>query len=112
MIYRSLKECVLDLEKNGHLVRIPDEVDPDLEMAEIHRRVFDAGGPAIFYERVKNSPFPAVSNLFGTLERSRFIFRSTLERVKKLISLKADPSQFFKNPFHYLFSYYCLLGFF
>jgi len=98
MIYKSLKDCVLDLEKNGYLIRIPEEVDPDLEMAEIHRRVCAAGGPAVFYEKVKGSSFPAVSNLFGTLERSRFIFRHTLERVKKMVRFKADPGSFLKSP--------------
>lgn len=98
MNYRSLADCVRDLEKHGHLVRVRTEVDPDLEMAEIHRRVYQAGGPAVFYERVKGSPFPAVSNLFGTLERSRFIFRGTLERVKKLVRAKADPAGVLKDP--------------
>ena len=101
MIYKSTHECVTDLEKHGHLVRIKQEIDPDLEMAEIHRRVYQANGPAILFEKVKGSPFQAVSNLFGTVERSRFIFRHTLNRVKKLIQLKADPSGFFKNPFKY-----------
>ncbi|MSR78256.1 MAG: UbiD family decarboxylase [Candidatus Omnitrophica bacterium] len=98
MTYPSLKDCILDLEKNGHLIRIKDEVDPDLEMAEIHRRIFQAGGPAIFYEKVKGSPFPAVSNLFGTLDRARFIFRDTLENVKKLVQVKADPTYLLRNP--------------
>ena len=40
MRYRSMRHCLQDLEKHGHLVRIPGEVDPDLEMAEIHRRVY------------------------------------------------------------------------
>ena len=84
MRYRNMRHCVQDLEKNGHLVRIREEVDPDLEMAEIHRRVYQARGPAVFYENVKGSIFPAVSNLFGTLERSRFIFRSTLKWVRRL----------------------------
>jgi UbiD family decarboxylase len=44
VIYRSLEECVLDLERNKQLVRIREEVDPNLEMAEIHRRVYQAGG--------------------------------------------------------------------
>ena len=70
---------MLDLEKNGHLIRLKEEVDPNLEMAEIQRRVYEAQGPAIFYENVKGSPFPAVSNLFGTIERSEFIFRSTIK---------------------------------
>ncbi len=98
MRYRSMRHCVGDLEKHGHLVRIPDEVDPDLEMAEIHRRVYQARGPAVFYENVKGSAFPAVSNLFGTLERSRFIFRSTLKWVRRLIEIKADPPAFLKAP--------------
>ena len=98
MRYRSMRHCVQDLEKNGHLVRIRDEVDPDLEMAEIHRRVYQARGPALFYENVKGSAFPAVSNLFGTLERSRFIFRSTLKWVRRLIEIKADPPAYLKAP--------------
>ena len=98
MRYRSMRHCVGDLEKHGHLVRIPDEVDPDLEMAEIHRRVYQARGPAVFYENVKGSAFPAVSNLFGTLERSRFIFRSTLKWVRRLIEIKADPPAYLKAP--------------
>ena len=71
MKYASLEECVNDLEKHGHLKRISEEVDPDLEMAAIHRRVYAVGGPALFFENVKGSSFPAVSNLFGTLDRAR-----------------------------------------
>ncbi len=102
MIYKSLKACVDDLEKHGFLVRIKEEMNPDLEMAEIQRRVYQNQGPALFFEKVKGSPFPAVSNLFGTLERSRFIFRSTLERVKFAMKLGADPSAFFKAPWRFL----------
>ena len=98
MRYRSMLHCVRDLEKHGHLVRISDEVDPNLEMAEIHRRVNQSHGPALLYENVKGSAFPAVSNLFGTLERSRFIFRSTLKWVRRLIEIKADPPAYMKAP--------------
>ncbi|WP_456442910.1 UbiD family decarboxylase [Caldithrix abyssi] len=97
-MYRSLLECILDLEKHGHLIRIREEVDPCLEMAAIHRRVFAAGGPALLFERVKGSPFPAVSNLFGTLERARFIFRKTLPKVETMVNLAAHPESAFKNP--------------
>ena len=90
--------CVADLEKKGHLIRIKEEVDPHLLMASIHLRVHEAKGPAIFYENVKGSKFPAVSNLFGTLERSRFIFRDTLDLVKKMVQLKGDPSIALKQP--------------
>ncbi|MCB0395386.1 MAG: UbiD family decarboxylase [Flavobacteriales bacterium] len=99
MAYSSLRECILDLEKHGHLLRIRDEVDPHLEMAAIHRRVFAEDGPAVFFEKVKGSPFPAVSNLFGNLDRSRFMFRDTLPRVKELIAAKADPASVLKRPF-------------
>lgn len=102
MIYRSMMECVLDLEKNGHLVRIKEEVDPNLEMAEIHRRIFDKKGPAIFFEKVKGSPFPAVSNVYGTFERTDFLFRKTLPSVSKIMELKADPSRLIKRPMRYL----------
>lgn len=102
MSYNSLSECVRDLEKHGKLIRIKEEVDPDLEIAEIHRRVFDAEGPALLFERVKGSPFPALSNLYGTFERTEFLFRDTIDRVRRVIELKADPGHFFKNPTRYL----------
>ena len=101
MSYASLRECVVDLEQAGHLVRVTDEVDPHLEAAEIHRRVFRAGGPALYFSRVKGSRFPMVSNLFGTLERARFMFRDTLEAVRRLVELKVDPASFWRRPLRY-----------
>ncbi|MES2062843.1 MAG: UbiD family decarboxylase [Bacteroidota bacterium] len=101
MGYNSLQACITDLEKNGHLIRIKEEVDPYLQMAAIHLRVFEHNGPAILFENVKGSKFPAVSNLFGTLDRSRFIFRDTLEKIKTLIDIKNDPIKAFKHPFKY-----------
>ncbi len=98
MAYRSLEACLLDLEKNGQLVRIKEEVDPYLEMATIHLRVHEAGGPALLFERVKDSRFRAASNIFGTLERSKFIFRDSLQRVQQLIVLKSNPLQAFRHP--------------
>jgi 4-hydroxy-3-polyprenylbenzoate decarboxylase len=99
MPYRSLEECLLDLERNGHLIRIREEVDPYLEMAAIHLRVHEAKGPALLFENVKGSKFRAASNIFGTLERSEFIFRDTLKTVKQLIELKDDPVKAIKSPF-------------
>ncbi len=98
MGYRSLEQCVIDLERHGHLVRIKEEVDPDLEMAAIHLRVYANNGPALLFENVKGSKYRAVSNLFGSIDRSRFIFRDSLERVKRLVQLKGDPSLLIKNP--------------
>ena len=98
MPYKSLEECLLDLEKNGHLIRIKEEVDPYLEMAAIHLRVHEAGGPALLFENVKGSKFRAASNIFGTLERSEFIFRNSLKTVQQLIDLKDDPVKAIKSP--------------
>ncbi len=101
MSYKSLKECVLDLEKHGKLLRVKTEVDPDLEIAEIHRRIFEVQGPAILFEQVKGSPFPALSNLYGTLERTDFLFRHSMKRIQKVIELKLDPFQALKKPLRY-----------
>jgi 4-hydroxy-3-polyprenylbenzoate decarboxylase len=98
MSYPSLEACLLELEKAGHLIRIKEEVDPHLEMAAIHLRVYEMGGPAILYENVKGSKFRAVSNLFGTLDRSKYIFRKSLPAVKKLIKLRANPLEAIKHP--------------
>ena len=70
MGYRTLRDCVDDLAATGQLLRIEEPVSADLEMAEIHRRVFQAGGPAIYFARVEGCRFPMVGNLFGTIERA------------------------------------------
>ncbi len=98
MNYTSLEACLIDLEKNGQLVRIKEEVDPYLEMAAIHLRVYEAKGPALLFENVKGSKFRAASNIFGTLERSKFIFRDTIASVQQLIELKNDPIKAIKSP--------------
>ncbi|MHB9048180.1 MAG: UbiD family decarboxylase [Pirellulales bacterium] len=98
---RTLRQCVENLAATGQLVRIDQEIDPELEAAEIQRRVFRAGGPAVFYARVKGCRFPMVSNLFGTKERVRYLFRDTLEVVRKLVKLKLDPADFWRHPWAY-----------
>jgi 4-hydroxy-3-polyprenylbenzoate decarboxylase len=98
VIYKSTLDCVNDLEKNGHLVRIKEEVDPNLEMAAIQLRVFEQGGKAVLFENIKGCEFMAVSNLFGTVERSEFIFRNTFKKVQQLIELKNDPLKAIKSP--------------
>ena len=98
MAYSSLEACLLDLERTGQLLRIKEQVDPYLEMAAIHLRVFEQKGPAILFENVKGSKYRAASNIFGTLVRSQFIFRDTLPQVKQLIDIKIDPTAAIKNP--------------
>lgn len=102
MGYRRLRECVEDLERAGRLVRVEVEVDPYLEAAEIHRRVQQVGGPALYFARLKGTQFPAVSNLFGTVERTEFLFRDSIERVRRLIELKVDPSAPLRSPLRYV----------
>lgn len=101
MGYKTLRQCVEDLERHGHLVRVGHEVDPYLEAAEIQRRVYQAQGPALLFERVKGCRFPIVCNLFGTKERTRFLFRDALDAVRHLIELKIDPAAFWKSPWRY-----------
>ena len=101
MGYRNLRACVSDLEENGHLLRIEQPIDACLEAAEIQRRVYLNGGPALYFTDVSNCSFPMVSNLFGTLERARFIFRDTFENVQRAIQLKVAPEEALKNPLKY-----------
>lgn len=101
MGYRNLRECLDDLERHGQLVRIDAEIDPHLEAAEIQRRVYQAQGPALYFARVKGCRFPMASNLFGTIERTRFLFRDALRAVRHLVELKIDPMQFWRHPLRY-----------
>ncbi len=102
MGYRTLRECVEDLAANGQVVRIEQPVDPHLEAAEIQRRVFQAGGPVVYYASVKGCRFPMVSNLFGTMQRMRYIFRDSLELLGRLVELAVDPADLLRRPRLYL----------
>lgn len=97
-MYKNLEQALLDLEKAGMLRRIHREVDPNLEMAEMARQVFEADGPAVLFERVKGSPFKAVCNIFGKQERLDFLFRKTLKETQTAVLFKSNPVAFFKNP--------------
>ncbi|HLG02398.1 MAG TPA: UbiD family decarboxylase, partial [Bacteroidia bacterium] len=98
MNYSSLRACIEDLERNGHLVRVKEEVDPNLEMAAIHLRVHEAGGPALLFENVRGCKFRAVSNIFGTRERSLFLFRNSIDKVRELVKLKSNPMEALRHP--------------
>ena len=95
MSFKSLKECVSFLEKQDQLVRVKEEIDPDLEMAEVTRRVFQNNGPVLLFENIKKSPFTAVSNLYGNYERALKILEPDFGKIKQLIKIKSD----FKNIF-------------
>ncbi|MFO8032274.1 MAG: UbiD family decarboxylase [Desulfohalobiaceae bacterium] len=98
MGYKNLSQCLQDLERTGRLIRIEQEVDPFLQAGAIQRRVFQANGPALLMTRVKGCQFSLAGNIFGHRERIRYIFRDTVDLVQKLIRIKAEPWEIFKNP--------------
>ena len=77
MSHRSTRQVIDDLRQANRVLIVEDPVDPRLELAEIHRRVYRNGGPALLFTNVIGSRFPVASNIYGTLERSRYIFRET-----------------------------------
>ncbi|HEU0264194.1 MAG TPA: UbiD family decarboxylase, partial [Geobacterales bacterium] len=98
MGYATLAECVHDLERSGQLVRCSVPVDPRLEAGSIQRRLYRGEGPAILFTNVIGSPFPMLGNLYGTLARTRYIFRDTLRRLEQLVALKEDPALLLRQP--------------
>jgi 4-hydroxy-3-polyprenylbenzoate decarboxylase len=71
---QDLRAWIALLEREGELVRIGAEVDPDLEITEINDRVVKAGGPALLFENVKGSRLPLLINQFGTERRMAMAF--------------------------------------
>ena len=69
MKFRDLREFLAMLETNGDLVRIKEEIDPNLEMTEIADRTLRGGGPALLFENPKGYDVPLLANLFGTEKR-------------------------------------------
>ncbi|MBU1248041.1 MAG: UbiD family decarboxylase, partial [Proteobacteria bacterium] len=98
MGYKNLALCLADLEATGQLVRVDQEIDPRIEAGVIQRRVSAAGGPALLFTKVRGTRFPMACNLFGTMDRVRYIFRDTLRRVERLMQLKAEPMELLKRP--------------
>ncbi len=98
MGYRTLADCVADLKRHKMLREIDCEVDPNLDIGLIQRRVCANRGPALLFTRVKGCDFPMLGNLFGTLERTRFIFRDALPKIKLLTDLKTDPASVLRQP--------------
>lgn len=83
---RSLKEFLSILGRERELVEISTEVDPHLEVAEIHRRVIERGGPALLFTRVKGASFPLVTNLFGTTRRVDLAFGGRPEELMREVA--------------------------
>lgn len=91
MGYKTLADAVIDLERAGKLVRISEEISTDLEMAAVHRRIHAQGGPALFFENIRGAAFPAVSNLFGTADRTAYLFRDVLAQMKDVFKIRVNP---------------------
>ncbi len=82
-MHSNLRSFLALLRREKEIVHVEAEVDPYLELAEIHRRVIAEGGKALFFERVKGSRYPAVTNLFGTNRRIELAFGGKPERLVK-----------------------------
>jgi UbiD family decarboxylases len=72
------------LWKEKEIIEISAEVDPCLELAEIHRRVVAEGGPALLFTRVQGSKFPVVTNLYGTVRRMEMAMGPKPEEIVRL----------------------------
>src|SRR5882762_8295139 len=87
-MHRSLRTFLDLLTRENEIVTVNTEVDPYLEVAEIHRRVIERGGPALLFKRVKGSRYPIVTNLFGTARRIELAFGPKPEAlVRDLVHL-------------------------
>src|SRR6267154_6429988 len=87
-MHPNLRSFLDLLRREKDLVTIEAEVDPYLELAEIHRRVIEQGGPALLFKRVKGSRFPVVTNLFGTGKRIDLAFGPKPEQfIKQVVSV-------------------------
>ncbi|HEX8847532.1 MAG TPA: UbiD family decarboxylase [Pyrinomonadaceae bacterium] len=68
-MHPNLRSFLEQLERENDLVQVNTAVDPYLELAEVHRRVIERGGPALLFNKVKGSRYHVVTNLFGTERR-------------------------------------------
>src|ERR1700760_2879238 len=96
MALRDLRDWIALLEREGELLRVTAEVDPDLEITEIVDRTVKAGGPALLFERPKGSQHPLLINQFGTERRMCLAFGvDSLDEISKQLStiLEMQPPQ-------------------
>ncbi|HZG52980.1 MAG TPA: UbiD family decarboxylase, partial [Pyrinomonadaceae bacterium] len=82
-MHRNLRSFLDQLTRERDLVVVETEVDPYLELAEVHRRVIAGGGGALLFKRVKGSRYPVVTNLFGTARRIEMAFGRKPEALVK-----------------------------
>ncbi len=94
-MHKDLRSFLDTLRQEGELTIISAEVDPFLEIAEIHRRVIAEHGKALLFTNVKGSPFPVVTNLFGTVRRIELAFgpkpQSFVRRAVEMVEVLMPP---------------------
>ncbi len=87
-MHSNLRSFLAELRREQDLVEIEAEVDPYLELAEIHRRIIESGGAALLFKNIKGSKFPVVTNLFGTKERIEIGFgKRPQEFVRRAVEM-------------------------
>ena len=91
----NLRDLLDLLRSRGALAEVTVEVDPYLEVAEIHRRVIASGGPALLFRNVKGAAFPLLTNLFGTPERVAWAFG---DRPKRMLERLVDAAEHLMPP--------------
>jgi len=102
-MHPNLRTFLDQLTRENDIVTVKAEVDPYLEVAEIHRRVIQEGGPALLFRRVKGSRYPVVTNLFGTERRIERAFGPRPETfVRNLVHvaeslLPVKPAELWKH---------------
>ncbi|NLT65846.1 MAG: UbiD family decarboxylase [Acidobacteria bacterium] len=96
MRHRNIRSFLETLRRESELHVIEVPVDPDLELAEIQRRVVAHEGPALLFTNVTGSKFPVATNLFGTRRRIELAFGEDPERffrrVAEAVEILAAPS--------------------
>ncbi|HKE86634.1 MAG TPA: UbiD family decarboxylase [Vicinamibacterales bacterium] len=86
--FPDLRAFIDQLRRDDDLVTVDAAVDPHLEVAEIHRRVIAAGGPALLFTNVAGSDFRLVTNLFGTARRAERAFgERPLRLIRRVVHL-------------------------
>jgi 4-hydroxybenzoate decarboxylase subunit C len=97
--FPDLRAFLDRLRRDDDIVTVEAPVDRHLEVAEIHRRVIAAGGPALLFTNVigrdpgsgirdPKSQFRLVTNLFGTARRAELAFGDRpLRLIRRLVEL-------------------------
>ncbi len=87
-MHKDLRSFINLLRREDELIEVSAQVDPYLEIAEIHRRVIEAQGKALLFTNVKGSEFPVVTNLFGTARRIDLSFgKKPEEFVRRAVEM-------------------------